>query len=94
MRIRGADGDRVVSAKKRKTAAASKRRVASKKGAAREKRPHTTGAVAANLHEGSRSEIIADYFDAMREDGHPIPEPGWFAVQISVPVPEAGVAPR
>jgi hypothetical protein len=64
LRIRDADGDRVVSAKKRKTAAASKRRVASKKGAAREKRPHTTGAVAANLHEGSRSEIIADYLFA------------------------------
>jgi predicted RNase H-like HicB family nuclease len=37
-------------------------------------------------------EIIADYFDAMREDGHPIPEPGWFAVQITVPVPEAGAS--
>lgn len=53
-----------MSAKKRKTAAPSKRRIASKKGVAREKRPHTTGAVAANLHEGSRSEIIADYLFA------------------------------
>lgn len=36
-------------------------------------------------------EIIADYFEAMREGGHPIPEPGWFAVQIHVPIaaPEA-----
>jgi predicted RNase H-like HicB family nuclease len=37
-------------------------------------------------------EIIADYFDAMCEDGHPIPEPGWFAVQITVPVPEGSAA--
>jgi len=37
-------------------------------------------------------EIIADYFDAMQEDGHPIPEPGRFAVDVTVPVPKAGSA--
>ncbi len=33
-------------------------------------------------------EIIADWCDAMREDRHPIPEPGYFAVQVDVPFPE------
>ncbi|HEX3468122.1 MAG TPA: type II toxin-antitoxin system HicB family antitoxin [Candidatus Elarobacter sp.] len=33
-------------------------------------------------------EIIADWCDAMREDGHPIPEPGYFAVEVDVPFPE------
>jgi hypothetical protein len=38
--------------------------VAANKGAVREKKRHTTGAVAANLHEGSLSEIITGYLFA------------------------------
>jgi predicted RNase H-like HicB family nuclease len=30
-------------------------------------------------------DVVADYLDAMRELGHPIPEPGTFAVPIVVP---------
>lgn len=36
-------------------------------------------------------EIIEDYFHAMRESGHAIPEPGYFAVQVDVRVPEVRV---
>lgn len=38
--------------------------MAAKKGAVREKKPRMTGAIAAGPHEGSRSEIIADYLFA------------------------------
>lgn len=56
-------GDEVVAAKKR-NAAASKGRKLGKKTKVRDKKPRMTGAVAANPHEGSRSEIIADYLFA------------------------------